>query len=166
MKNKFKAFAIIKTILLIMAVFLMLVLPAYGGTDDGSGFTMSVTGIRYLTLENGSVAFTPEPEQMINGWTTEEQSVVWVSANVPWVLTIRGSEDYWEGPWAKPVSDIYWRYGTSEFIPLGTTSETIAIDGPVSSEQFLIDLKIKLDMENDLPGDYTYSYVVFEISAP
>ena len=166
MKFKHKAVVILSLILTAITFSLLSALPAHAGPEDDSGFSMSVTGIRYLYLENETLEFTPDAEQMLDGWTTTEQSVVWVSANVPWLLTIRGTEEYWEGSWLKPLSDIYWKFGNAEYIPLSTEPENITLDGPINAGQFPIDIRIKLDMETDLPGNYTYTYLLFELSAP
>lgn len=148
------------------AVFLLLASAVPAASEDNSGFTISIPAVRYLDLENQSINFVPEPQMFLTGWSEELQAMAKVSSNVDWVLTIKGTEGFWEGPWSKPVSDIVWKYGAGEFNSLSMEPVEISSGGPASGQEYPVDFKIKLDLANDLPGDYVYTYVIFELSAP
>ena len=153
---------------LIIAIVILLVFcpSAYADPVDDSGFGMSVPGVRSLTLEQDNLQFEPDILQFLDGWTHQEVLIARVNANVDWVLTIRGSDELWEGPWEKPVTDIYWKYGGGEYASLDTQSAYVASGGPTNQQAYPIHFKIKLDLEWDVPGEYYYEYVIFELSAP
>ena len=153
---------------LIIAVVMLLVLcpAAHAESEDDSGFSMGVPGVRSLTLEDNNIQFEPDTLQMLDGWTHQEVLIARVNANVDWVLTVRGSDEYWEGPWQKPVSDIYWKYGGLDYESMSTQNATVASGGPCNQNTYPIHFKVMLDLESDVPGDYYYEYVVFELSAP
>lgn len=133
---------------------------------DDSGFSMGVPGIRSLTLDQNNIHFEPDIRQMVDGWTHQEVLIARVNANVDWVLTVRGSDDLWDGPWEKPVTDIYWKYGGGEYASLDMQSMYVASGGPTNHQAYPIHFKVKLDLALDVPGDYYYEYVIFELSSP
>lgn len=153
---------------LIIAVVILLVLcpAAYAEPEDDSAFSMGVPGVRSLTLEQSNIQFGPDALQMLDGWTHQGVLIAWVNANVDWVLTIRGSKELWEGPWQKPVSDIYWKYGGADYESLGMLSAYVASGGPCIKYTCPIYFNVMLDLERDVPGEYYYAYILFELSAP
>jgi hypothetical protein len=158
----------IKKLLLPAIIILLLWSPAArSGPEDDSDLSMSVPGVRLLTLERDTISFEPGILEMVDGWSNEEVLTARVSANVDWVLTIKGSEALWEAPWDKPVSDIYWSYGGGEYVPLSSTQSAQVVAGGLSKEAaYPIKLKVMLDLEKDVPGKYYYSYLVVELTAP
>jgi hypothetical protein len=159
--------AILIQSIIAVAIVLLWSPAARSGPEDDSDFSVSVPGVRLLTLERDSIRFEADILQIVDGWTNEEMLVARVSANVDWVLTVRGSEELWEGPWQKPVSDIYWSYGGGEYRPLSSTESAQVVAGGLSKEAgYPIELKVKLDLEKDVPGEYYYSYLVVELTAP
>ena len=153
---------------LIIAVVILLVFcpSVHAEPEDESGFGMSVPGVRMLTLEQENIEFDPDILQFLDGWTHQEVLIARVNANVTWVLTVRGSDDLWEGPWDKPVTDIYWKYGGGEYASLGMQSAYVASGGPCNQLTYPIHFKVKLDLAFDVPGDYHYEVVIFELSSP
>jgi hypothetical protein len=125
-----------------------------------------VPGIRSVYVGSGTLIFAPDVIQVLEGWTTPQTLDTTVSANEDWALTITGSQGAWTGPWAKPVGDIYWKYGAGDYAALTTSSANVMTGGPVDNGSYHIDFKIALDLVTDMPGNYSYSYIVIEISAP
>lgn len=117
---------------LIIAVAVLIICSpaAYADPEDESNTSITITGVRSLTLEQDSLHYEPNISQMLNGWTQQQVLIARVSANVNWALNIRGSDEYWEGPWDKPVSDIYWKYGGGGYEPLWTQPAEVASGGP------------------------------------
>jgi hypothetical protein len=152
---------------LAVAAALLLILPSsVRAEDDQSDFSMTVPGVKAITIESGTLIFAPDLTQLLDGWTTVEILDATVSANEDWLLTIRGSLDNWTGPWLKPVGDIYWKYGAGDYAPLTTSSVDVTTGGPVNSGSYSLDFKIALDLETDTPGNYSYTYVTIELTAP
>lgn len=158
--------AILKQLIIAVVILLVLCPAAYAEPEDDSAFSMGIPGVRSLTLEQENIQFEPDAIQMLDGWTHQEVLIALVNANVNWVLTVRGIKELWEGPWQKPVSDIYWKYGGGDYESLGTQSAHVASGGPCNPATYPIYFKIMLDLESDVPGVYYYAYIVFELSAP
>jgi hypothetical protein len=157
----------IKKLLLPVIIILLLLCPAsYADREDESDFSMRCPEVRYLTLEPDSLDFESSMANMVEGWTSTKVLTARVFANVQWVMKIKGTSGTWEGPYAKPISDIYWSYGTGTPVPLTTDSATVVSGGCCFNEPFPIDIKVKLDMTRDVPGDYYYTYILVELSAP
>jgi hypothetical protein len=168
----------IAMIIIAIAVMLLCIPAAYADREDDSDFTMSVPGIRSLTIEPDSLRFEPDLNQMERGYTNQELVTARVSSNVSWVLTIRGSVEVWEGPWQKPVGDICWKYGAEGAVSVATeaggagyrsltTQQAVVVSGgPCNQRTYPIHIRINLDMEKDKPGEYYYAYVVFELTTP
>jgi hypothetical protein len=110
--------------------------------------------------------FTPVLSELLAGWTTPQDLNTTVSTNVDWVLTIMGSQSNWTGPWLKPVGDIYWKYGAGDYAALTTLSANVTTGGPVEGGSYPISIKIALDLVTDVPGEYSYTYIVIELTAP
>jgi len=166
------------TFILAIAIMLFCIPAAYAEPEDESDFTMSVPGVRSLTIDPDSLRFDPDLDQITRGYTDEEVVIATVSANVGWVLTITGSAQVWEGPWQKPVGDIYWKYGGGEAGSIGTDSgvagyqslttlsAVVVSGGPCNQHTYPISFGVKLDIEKDVPGEYYYAYIVFELTTP
>ena len=146
---------------------LLLIFPAgVGAEEDQSGFSMSIPGVKSITIESGTLIFAPDLPQLLAGWTTVETLDATVSGNEDWFLAIRGSQAGWTGPWLKPVGDIYWSYGAGDYTALTTSSEDVTSGAPVADGSVQIDFKIALDLGDDKPGNYSYTYVVLELTTP
>jgi hypothetical protein len=146
---------------------LLLIFPAgVGAEEDQSGFSMSVPGVKSITIESGTLIFAPDLNQLLDGWTTVEALDATLSSNEDWLLTISGSQATWTGPWSKPVGDIYWSYSAGDFTALTTSSAEVTSGAPVADGSIQIDFKIALDLGDDIPGNYSYTYVVLELTAP
>jgi hypothetical protein len=153
--------------LLAIAAYLLIPIPAVlAASQDDSAFSMTVPGVRSLSVDTNTIYFTPDVTQLLAGWTTEETLITTVNANVDWVLTITGSQSNWTGPWSKPVGDIYWKYGAGDYAALTTLAANVATDGPVDGGSYPISFKIALNLAIDVPGEYSYQYVVLELAAP
>lgn len=153
---------------ILLPVFILLVCcPAvYAAEDDDSDMSMRVPDVRLLDVEPNSINFEPDLNNMVNGWTEAKLITAVVSANAGWLLTIKGSSDYWEGPYQKPISDIYWNLADGEFLPLSTQSTEVVSGGLSNQSGYPINIKVKLDISRDLPGDYYYYSVIIELIAP
>ena len=147
-------------------VILLLCSPTYAKSDDDSDFSLRCPAMHMVTVEPDSLSFQPDMAALAAGWTETKQLTAWVSANVPWKLTIKGSVASWAGPYPKPVSDIYWSYGPGAYVPLTTSSATVATGGLANRQPYPINIKVKMDLSKDLPGDYQYYYIVVELSTP
>ena len=148
------------------AAILALCIPALADSDDDGEFAMSVPGVRTLKLDRNSLQFTPGAMELENGWTQQQVIIARVSANVDWVVKLSGTENYWDGPWEKPVADIHWKYGGGGFTSLTTTEAAVEQGGPANQRSLPIHFKIKLDWVKDIPGEYTYAYILFEVTEP
>ena len=158
--------AILKNLIIAVVILLVFCPAAHAEPEDDSVFSMGVPGVRSLTLEQDNIQFAPDTLQMLDGWTHHEVLIARVNANVGWVLTVRGSEELWDGPWQKPVSDICWSYGGADYESLRMQSAYVASGGPCNQQTYPIYFKIMLDLVSDIPGEYYYAYIVFELSAP
>jgi hypothetical protein len=147
-------------------LLLLFASAALAEPEQDSGFTMSVQEVRMLTIDRQSILLNPDIHEIINGMAEPEKLSMAVSANVAWVLTVRGTDPYWNGPWEKPVTDILWRVGQDEFKPLTTDPVEVMSGNPTTQKIFDIDLTSMLSMEKDVPGDYSYAYIVFELTPP
>lgn len=152
----------------IAALLLLLFLsPQAAAQSDGdSHFSMPVPEIRVLELDTELTFIAPGVAEVLAGRTTEQTWNTVVSSNTDWVLTIRGTEEYWDGPWQKPVSDILCRFDDSEFITLDTEPVEICSGGRVDHAEYPVEFSISLNLLNDIPGEYFYGYVVFELASP
>ena len=156
-------------ILIFLAVFAggLLLLPlTVWAENDQSAFSMSVPTVSSVTAGSGTMIFTPDLAQILAGETTPQDLDVTVSTNVDWELTITGSQATWTGPWSKPVGDILWKYGAGDYAALTTSSASVATGGPVEDGSYPISIKIALDLVTDIPGEYSYTYIVIELTAP
>jgi hypothetical protein len=153
---------------ILVAVFILLVcsVAANAEAEDDSDVSMRIPDVRLVEVNPGYLEYYPSLNDMTNGWTETKQVTAVVSANADWVLTIKGSSESWEGPYAKPISDIYWNYGGGDYVPLSTQGAMIAVGGLSNGTGYDVSFRIKLDLSRDLPGDYHYYYVVFEMLEP
>lgn len=153
-------------IILTTAFLLVFTEAAHADIVYESGFSITITEVRSLTLDSDNALLNPGATAVLSGWMTEKTWDVNICANVDWVLKIRGTSSTWEGPWPKPVGDIYCAYAGSEYMPLDTAPIEIYRGGPADHESYPINFRIALDPLLDIPGDYYYSYIVFELESP
>jgi hypothetical protein len=153
--------------LLIALLLSLLFSPAAAAqSDNESRFAIPIGEVRVLELDTEITYFTPGVAEVLAGRTGEQMWNMVVSANTEWLLTIRGTDEYWDGPWEKPVGDILWRYDMPEFVPLTTEPVVVSSGGPADHVVYPIEFSISLNMLNDIPGEYFYGYVVFELASP
>ncbi|MCX6646881.1 MAG: hypothetical protein NTY09_11110 [bacterium] len=159
----------ILTILVFLAIAtggLLLHPYAVWAANDQSAFSMSVPSVSSITAGSGTMFFTPVLSELLAGETTPQDLGLTVSTNVDWVLTITGSQATWTGPWSKPVGDIYWKYGAGDYAALTTSPAEVTTGGPVEEGDYPVSIKIALDLVTDEPGEYSYTYIVIELTAP
>lgn len=139
---------------------------AYADSEFESSFSFIITEVRSLTLDSEGSVITPDATAVLTGWTEEHAWEVTIHANIEWVLSIRGTDGVWEGPWPKPVGDIYVACDGGEYVPLDIEPVEVCMGGPVDNELYPIRFRIAFDPLKDIPGDYYYNYIVFEIESP
>ena len=162
-----KKIPIVRVFLIAAAMWLMLhPYPLRAESNDQSNFSMTVPEVRSVTAGSAMMVFTPDLTQILNGETTPQNLDTTVSTNVDWVLTIRGSQSNWTGPWSKPVGDIFWKYGAGDYTALTTLSADVTSGEAVDGGSYPISIKIALDLVADEPGEYSYQYIVIELTAP
>ena len=161
-----KGFLILMQLMAGVVILLLCCTAVSAAPKDESDFSMGVPEVRLVNVEPGSIHFDPDIGEMLDGWTHVKDITAVVSANANWVLTIKGSEEYWEGPYDKPVSDIYWNLAGGEYKPLSTQSTPVVSGGLSKRCGYPVHIKIKLDLSKDQPGDYNYYYIIFELTAP
>ncbi len=148
-------------------VILMFFLPAaHADPTDVGGLTISIGEVRAISLNSTSILLSPNMNELLDGRIEQQSWDALVSSNVDWVLTIRGSEEIWDGPWQKPISDILWNYEGSEFTPLDIEPQVVCAGGPSNREHYEINFTVELDFVTDIPGEYHYGYIILELSAP
>jgi len=159
--------AVIHYIPLLAILFVLIFnLPAHADTIYDTGFTIVVSEVRSLTLDAENAALTPGGFELISGWTQEQTWDIDVSANCDWVLQIRGTDPTWDGPWPKPVGDIFFSCNGTDYMPLATTPSEVVYGGPSNRESYPVNFKVALDPLLDIPGEYFYGYIVFELETP
>jgi len=148
-------------------VILLACSPAvFAQADDDSNLSMQVPDVRLIKVEPAYLEFGPSMADMVNGWTETQQVTAYVSANADWMLMIKGASEVWEGPYQKPVSDIYWSLAGRDSNPLSTESSMIISGGLCRDSEYPINIQIMLDVSRDLPGNYHYYNVIFEMVEP
>ena len=153
-------------LIFVTTFLLVLTEAARADRECESGFSITISEVRSLNLDSESTYLTPYATAVLTGWTEQCTLDVNVSANVDWVLRIRGTNPIWEGPWPKPVGDICFAYGGSEYVPLDTTPIEVCRGGPADRETYPINFMITLDPLRDIPGEYYYNHIVLELEAP
>ena len=144
----------------------LLAATAFASPEDTPDMSLSVPGVRMITLDKHSLDFIAGGGDFDRGWTETKEITARIGSNVNWVLMISGTGDSWDGPWAKPVSDIFWKYGSGEFHALSTGGASVTSGGPVNNLSVPIHFKIKLALDKDIPGEYRYEYILMELTAP
>lgn len=139
---------------------------AYAAPEDEGDFSMSVPGVRMLTLDRRSLEFSPGGPEFEAGFSEHKVVVASVSANAEWLLVISGTSETWQGPWAKPVGDIQWRYGGGQYAALSRNEASVVSGGAQNQRSYPVHFRIKLGWENDVPGDYRYEFVLFQLTTP
>jgi hypothetical protein len=147
-------------------VLLLCCAAAYATQEGDSDLSMQVPDVYLLDVEPGSIDFQPDLGNVLEGWTEAKEVTAIVSANADWVLMIKGNQEFWEGPYQKPVSDIYWNLAGGDFQPLSTQSVLVVSGGLSDAVGYPIHIKVKLDITKDIPGNYHFYYVVIELMAP
>lgn len=148
------------------SILLFFLPAAHADPTEGSSLTISIGEVRTISLESGSIYLSPNINELLEGRIEPQTWDAIVSSNVDWVLTIRGTEDTWDGPWQKPVGDILWSYEGGDFTPLDMEPQVVWSGGPSNREHYPINFTVELDFINDVPGEYHYGYIVLELSAP
>jgi len=153
--------------ILVAAFFLLVWCPAVNAeADDGSDMSMRIPDVRLIEVDPDYIEFDPSLNDMVSGWTETRTITATVSANADWVLTIKGGSETWDGPYMKPVSDIYWNLAGGDYVALGTQNSMITAGGLSNGTGYDISFRIQLDLSRDLPGDYHYYDVIFELLEP
>ena len=147
-------------------VLLALATPIYAAEDSQSGFTIIVSEVRSITIDSSSADFSPGAMELISGWTRESSSNLIISSNTEWVLSIRGTSPTWDGPWLKPVGDIFWSYNGGKYVPLSVDSTEILHGGAADHRPYALNFKVHLDPLKDIPGEYRYQSIVLELTSP
>jgi len=147
-------------------VLLLCCAAAYAKQEGDSDLSMQVPDVYLLDVEPGSIDFQPDLGNVLEGWTEAREVTAIVSANADWVLKIRGSQEFWEAPYQKPVSDIYWNLAVGDFQPLSTQFAPVVSGGLADASEYPIHIKVKLDISKEIPGDYHYYYVVIGLMTP
>jgi hypothetical protein len=158
-------FGIVSTTFFILTLaFVTFISPTFAQNSDESDYTIIVTDISLVSIDSTQVTLAPDTYEWLNGWTNEQGWKVVCSSNEACVLTVRGLDETWDAPWPKPVGEIFWSYGGGEFQPLSTEPTEVCSIGPADHEVFTIQYKVALDILKDIPGEYFYTGVIFEIS--
>lgn len=153
--------------ILAAAFILLACCPAVNAQEnDGSDMSMRIPDVRLIEVDPDYIEFDPSLNDMVNGWTETKTITATVSANADWVLTIKGGSETWEGPYMKPVSDIFWNLAGGDYMALATQASLITAGGLSNGTGFDISFRIQLDLSRDLPGDYHYYDVIFELQEP
>ena len=149
-----------------IAAFAFLAAGARAAPEDEGDFSMSVPGVRMLTLDRRSLEFSPGGPELEAGYSEHKVIVASVSANAGWVLVISGTSAHWQGPWAKPVGDIEWRYGGGQYAGLSEQEVSVVSGGAQNGRAYPVHFRVKLDWESDAPGEYRYEFVMFQLTTP
>jgi hypothetical protein len=139
---------------------------SFANQENDANLSAIIPELQSLSINSNLEFFTPGSAELITGVSRVNLIEVTVSSNTDWVLCIRGSDETWEGPWAKPLSDISWSFDGGEFIPLKTTLADVCMGGSADHQLCPISFKIILDPLKDIPGEYRYPSIIFELSAP
>jgi hypothetical protein len=162
-----KSHAIVLAQLILAGIILpALATPSHAARDTQSGFSLVVSEVRSLSIDSGSSYLSPGAAEILAGWTQEHSTDITISSNTEWVLSIRGASPTWDGPWAKPVGDVYWSCNGSDYMPLSTDPAQVCLGGPSDHRPYPINFKVHLDPLKDIPGDYRYTSIVLELTAP
>ena len=145
-----------------VVVLLLLAPVAYADSESNSGISIVISEVKVLSVDADNLTLSPAAPEVLSGWTEQQTWNVTISANVEWALTIRGTAPTWDGPWLKPVGDIFFSSDGSDFAPVGTEPVRVCTGGPSDNEVRPINFKIALDPLKDIPGEYFYGYIVLE----
>jgi len=143
-------------------MLLVFACAAHADSTHNSGISIVISEVKVLSVDADSLTLSPAAPEVIVGWTETQIWNVTISANVEWALTIRGTTSTWDGPWLKPVGDIFFSCGGSDFTPIETEPLRVCTGGPSNNEIRPINFKIALDPLKDIPGEYFYGYIVLE----
>lgn len=133
---------------------------------DEPELEMSVPEVFVISVDQGHLEFDATPQELIDQETAPQTLVATVQSNTDWVVNIYGDSAIWTGPWDKPVGDILWRISGGTYAPLETSNANVSSGGPTAGSNLEIEIKISLDITEDLPGNYEYESIILEISAP
>jgi hypothetical protein len=138
--------------------------PANAEDTYQAGISIVIGQVRTVTVDTQYADFQPTAPELIEGWTQVQTINAMVSANTHWEMTIRGSDEYWNAPWEKPVGDIFWSYDGSEYVPLTVDPAFVVNGSAVVDENYSIEFIVALDPLKDIPGDYSYPQIIVELS--
>ena len=153
-------------VIFITTLLLVLPSPAQAEWEIESNFSIIISEVRVFELGCENVSPNPGATALLTGLTEQNPIDVTISTNVAWLLTIRGSDPFWEAPWQKPVSDMQFSYDGGEFQSIGLTAATVTGGEPADHEIYTVNLRASLDPLYDIPGEYSYNYIIFEIETP
>ena len=166
MESLRKALGVTAAVIGCFSLLLAAAAPALADdSEDRPEFSMDIDPVMFVQLDRENLDFNPGVNELIAGQSAAQQLTARVTANTDWVLTIAGSAELWDGPWAKPVGDILWRCGSGEFSSLTLSGVEIGSGGPAREQAVGIDFRIRLDVTKDTPGSYRYEYIVFQVAA-
>jgi hypothetical protein len=155
------------TLILATLIIMLFCCPiSFAAQDDDSDMHMRIPEVRLVNVDPNSIDFEPDLTDMVDGWTKIQEVTATVSANTNWVLMVQGSSDFWEGPYQKPISDIWWNLAGGEYSSLTTSSVPVVSSGKCNRSGYPIHIKIALDLAKDEPGEYHYYNIVFTLTAP
>jgi hypothetical protein len=164
---------------LLLPLFVVLLLglsaiPALAATDtDTVSVTVSIGELVDLTLSTNSLTWAANEitaGRFDAGVSWAKDVTATVKSNTGWKLEIKGTSDYFSYSGSgtdpnKPVSDIQWRDGGSTYYDLSTTNAEVASDtGYTPGTDISLNIRIKLDWADDIPGTYTYDHILFTLS--
>ncbi|MCS7239657.1 MAG: hypothetical protein NZ651_00145 [Candidatus Bipolaricaulota bacterium] len=102
--------------------------------------------------------------------------VVYVWSNRPWTLSVAANSAAWNGPWAKPASDLLLRvasvnrperisYYLNTLTGLTTSGFTVAQGQPGGNFQHTMDFRVLVSWDNDVAGNYSLGFT-YTLTAP
>jgi hypothetical protein len=142
---------------------------AQAGAEDEqnrSDFGLEVPLLRILVIEQTSLDFDMSEEQVLAGMSDVKATNAHVSSNQPWVLRIYGTSPTWIGPSPKPVSDIEFSADGGAFRPL-TENPAVLRSGQAIRDLIVpLEFQVRVNIERDAPGTYTYDSILYELGTP
>lgn len=160
-----------------LALVLLLCLsavPAFADEEAELDITVTIQPATNLTVSPVSISFEPPDDisaARFNdiqpggfGISLAEGVTLTIKSNTAWKLYVKGSAEYFSGPYDKPVTDIRWVDGTSVYTDL-TMTDALVYEGSTGTSGInkSVNFRIKLWWAYDEPGSYTYNSVVFTL---
>jgi hypothetical protein len=149
---------------------------AQTSVSQGSTATFTVPTLIRLTVDTATINFgslTMDDYDLGYKELTSGQ-IVTVWSNRSWTLTVAANSATWDGPWAKPASDLQLRvanvskpvsYYASAYFGLSTTAANVAEGVPGGNIAFTMDFKVLVSWDNDVAGNYSLGFT-YTLTAP